>query len=130
VFGEYKADSAPQWIAILDLSTRWDFDDIRRLAIKQLAGHKIDPIEKIVLEHKYKIPRRWAYGAYIELCSRRSPLTKDEAEEVGMETAILINQAREKLEKTGRNKPKEVARVVCYLFELTDPADATSCSLQ
>ena len=130
VFGEYKADSAPQWIAILDLSTRWEFDDIRRLAIKQLAGHKIEPIEEIVLEHKYKIPRQWAYEAYIDLCSRRSPLTKDEAEEVGMETAILINQAREKLEKTGRNKPKEVARVVCYLFELTDPADLTSCSLQ
>lgn len=129
MFGEYKADSATEWIAILDLSTRWEFDDIRRLAIKQLAGHTIEPVQKIVLEHKYDIERQWAYEAYIDLCSRRFPLTNDEATEVGMETAILVNQARERLEKTGRSKPKEVARVVCLLFELTDPAGA-SCSLQ
>ena len=124
VFGEYKADSAPQWIAILDLSTRWEFDDIRELAIKQLLEHKIEPVEKIVLEHKYNVPRQWAYEAYIYLCSRRSPLTKGEAEELGMETAIMINQARDTLDKAGRSKPKEVASVVCSLFGLTNPTNA------
>jgi hypothetical protein len=127
VFGEYKADSAPQWIAILDLSTRWEFDDIKRLAIKQLLEHKIESVEKITLEHKYKIPRQWAYDAYIDLCSRQSPLASDEAERLGIETAMLINQARERLEKSGRNKPKEVAKMVCYLFGLTDPANAACC---
>jgi hypothetical protein len=82
-----------------------------------------------VLEHKYNVPRQWAYEAYIDLCSRRSPLTKDEAQKLGMETTILINQAREKLDKAGRSKPKEVVRVVCYLLELTDPENA-SCVVQ
>lgn len=59
------------------------FDDIKRLDIKQLE-HKIESVEKITLEHKYKIPRQWAYDAYIDLCSRQSPLTSDEAERLGI----------------------------------------------
>jgi hypothetical protein len=127
VFGEYKADSAPEWIAILDLSTRWEFDDIRELAIKQLLEHKIEPVEKIELEHKYKITRQWAYDAYIDLCSRRPPLTSEEAERLGIETATLINQARERLEKSGRNKPKEVAKVVCHIFGNLNSANQDCC---
>jgi len=128
VFGEYEADSAPQWITILDLSTRWKFDDIHQLAIKELLGHKIESVQKIELEHKYNVQRQWAYEAYIDLCSRGSPLTRNEAKRLGIETATLVNQAREKLEKSGRKKTKDVARMVCYMFELTDPADATCCA--
>ena len=126
VFGVYKADTVPQWIATLDLATKWEFRDIRELAIKQLSECKIEPIKKIVLEHKYSIERQWAYQAYIELCSRRSPLTAVEAEQLGTETAMLIAEAREKLDKSGRGKPKEVTKVVCDLFRLNDPAD-TPC---
>jgi hypothetical protein len=122
VFGEYEADSASQWIVILDLSTRWEFDDIRKLAIKQLLGHEIEPVHMVELQYKYNIPRQWAYDAYIDLCSREDPLNREETERVGIEAATLVNQAREKLEKSGRRKPREVAKMVCYVFGLTDHA--------
>jgi hypothetical protein len=117
MFGEYKADSAPQWIAVLDLSTRWKFADIRQLAIKQLTQYKIEPVEMIVLEHKYSIERQWILDAYTVLCSRRSPLTTDKAQKLGIVTAVLINGTREKLEKSGRNNPKEAAKIVYQLFD-------------
>lgn len=103
--------------------------DIRKLALSELNKLEIEPIEKIVLEHKYKIERQWAYTSYIELCSRRSPLTKEDAAHLGIETSTLINEARERLEKSGRSQPKLVARMVCELFDLTDPARG-SCTVQ
>jgi len=126
VFGVCKADTVPQWIATLDLATKWEFGDIRELAIKQLSECKIEPIDKIVFKHKYGIQRQWAYRAYIELCSRRLPLTPAEAKQLGIETSMLIAEARERLDKSGRGKPKEVAKVVCNLFRLTEPTDTPS----
>ena len=80
----------------MDHDTRWKFDDIRQLAIKESLGHKIESVQKIELEHKYNVQRQWAYEAYIDLCSRRSPLTSNEAKRLGIETATLVNQARER----------------------------------
>jgi len=129
VFGKYKADTAKQWVAILDLATQWEFDDIRKLAIKQLAEYKLEAVEKIELQQKYHIEKQWAYQSYVNLCSRVSPLTSNEAKRLGIHTATLINQTREKLMASGRRVPVEVEKKVCSEFELTNP-EAESCSIQ
>lgn len=129
VFGVYQANTPQQWISILDLSTRFKFDDIRHLAITQLSNYDIEPVDKIVLEHTYCIDKQWAYTSYTDLCSRRAPLSSQEAERLGIEVSMLIHQARERLEKAGRSKPNEVAKVVCNLFGLTNPTRA-SCNIQ
>jgi len=128
VFGQYKADTALHWITILELSHRWDFEDIHKLAIKQLAGYKIEAVQKIALQQKYRIEKQWAYESYINLCSRGSPLTSDEAEKLGTQTTALVNQVREKLTTEGRAKPMRVTAEVCYAFGLMDPD--MSCCIQ
>jgi len=129
VFGKYRADTAAQWITILELSNRWDFLDVHQLAIKQLAEYKTEAVKKIVLQQKHHIEKQWAYESYIELCSRQSPLTRSEADELGIQTATLVNQVREKLTAEGRAKPELVAIAVCRAFELKDPS-GESCSIQ
>ncbi|KAF7326902.1 hypothetical protein MVEN_02584100 [Mycena venus] len=99
VIGQCKATTTRDWTAILDLATRWKFTDIRELAIRGA--------------------RRWAYGAYVALCSRPHALDVIEGRQLGIETTVNIAFAREKLDKWGRKKPDEVKKVVTEVFEIT-----------
>lgn len=128
VFGEYKAKTAPEWISILTLSTRWKFKDIRELSIRQLGKFELDPVEKLELMLRYKIKRQWAYTSFIALCSRPHALDVIEGRQLGIETTINIAFAREKLEKWGRKRPDEVKKVVLEVFEISEgsPSSPTS----
>jgi len=121
VLGQCKATTTRDWIAILDLATRWKFPDIRELAIRELgAFESLDAVEKIELQHRYHIKRQWAYGAYVALCSRPHALDVIEGRQLGIETTVNIAFAREKLDKWGRKKPDEVKKVVAEVFEITE----------
>lgn len=64
--------------------------------IKALAIQKLGPlttaVEKIAIAKKYSFSsnHEWLLPAYIELCSRRSPLTLEEAEELDLPTVMKI----------------------------------------
>ncbi|KAJ6542589.1 hypothetical protein B0H19DRAFT_303467 [Mycena capillaripes] len=95
VLGQCKATTPRDWTAILDLATRWQFTDIRALAIRELGAFAdIDPVEKIELAHRYRIPPQWAYGAYIALCARPAALDVIEGRQLGIETTVNIAFAR------------------------------------
>ncbi|TDL18025.1 hypothetical protein BD410DRAFT_512536 [Rickenella mellea] len=97
VFGVYKTSSAEEWISVLHLATRWEFDDIRSLAIKELQTKQLDPVDRIVISQEYDITSDWTLSAYTILCQRARPLTVDEARRLGIETATRISQLRERL---------------------------------
>ncbi|KAF8070386.1 hypothetical protein FPV67DRAFT_1668243 [Lyophyllum atratum] len=118
VIGEFRAKTTQDWVAILDLSTRWKFRDIRKLSIKELAKLEIDPVEKIELMLKYEVKQQWAYSAFIALCSRADGLDVSEGQKLGVEPVIKIALVREKLEKWGRKKPDEVRKAVCEVLGL------------
>ncbi|KAG6864789.1 hypothetical protein C0991_007163 [Blastosporella zonata] len=107
VIGAFKAKTAQDWTAVLDLASRWKFKDIRELSIKELAKFEIDPIEKIELQQKYEVKRQWAWSAFNTLCSRTNGLDVGEGRRLGVETVIDISAVRERLEKWGRKKPEE-----------------------
>lgn len=94
VIGQCKATTTRDWTAILDLATRWKFNDIRDLAIRELASVEIDPVEKIELQQQYGIRRQWAHGAYIALCTRPHALDIIEARQLGIETTVKVAFAR------------------------------------
>jgi hypothetical protein len=122
VFGVFKAESCSDWISILDLASRWEFDDIRALAIRQLSTLDMDPVEKIALEHRFGIDREWAYSSYIALCSRMTPLTVEEANKLGSETTAMVAIARERLESGWiRRRHSVVVSTAKDVFDLKGP---------
>ncbi|KAJ6457752.1 hypothetical protein C8R47DRAFT_995487, partial [Mycena vitilis] len=73
--------SLSQWITLLSISTRLGFDLLRAQAIQSIeeSPTAFDPIDKLVLAIKYKIPE-WLAPAYTALCRRKNCLGEWEAE--------------------------------------------------
>jgi hypothetical protein len=85
---------------LLSISTRFDFERIRQLAISRLERLLIlDPIEKIVLAVKHDIPQ-WLAPAYEALCQRPNPLNEWEARKIGWTKAVLVAQARKEVRES------------------------------
>lgn len=107
VFGEYKPQTVDEWTSVLHLATRWEFESIRRVAIRELEKFSIDAVEKIVLSRRFDINSPWALAAYTEVCRRPDTLTVSEARTLGLETAMRIYQLREKMwERSGAKKSR------------------------
>lgn len=107
VFGAYKPCIVDEWTSVLHLATRWEFESIRQLAIRELEGLNIDPVNKIVLSRQFDISSPWTLAAYTEVCHRSDSLTVSEARALGLETAMRIYQMREKLRsKQGTRIPR------------------------
>lgn len=70
---------------------------IRSQAISAIneSTDPIDPVDQVVLAITHKVPE-WLPVAYASLCSRKKPLTGDEAERLGARTVALIAEMREK----------------------------------
>jgi len=101
-FGTYKPRTVDEWTSVLHLATRWEFESIRQLAIRELESLSIDPVNKIVLSRQFDISSPWTLAAYTEVCHRSDALTVTEARALGLETAMRIYQLREKL-RSGRS---------------------------
>ncbi|KAF7291419.1 BTB domain-containing protein [Mycena indigotica] len=95
------------WLDLLSIATRYDFQRLRERAIDVIDGHRwngrqwgvceeFDPITRIVLAEKHAIPH-WLTTAYIALCERGTPLQLHEVRTIGVEKAVLIAEAREKI---------------------------------
>lgn len=82
-----------EWISVLKLSTMWEFQETRKLAIQTLSSG-IDLTTKILLGKQYKVGE-WLFAAYEGLAKRTEPISLDEAERLGLETAIRLYQIRE-----------------------------------
>ena len=92
------------WSAALNLSTMWEFQEIRDKAIKELDGMlRTLPIQKISKGIEYHV-QRWLLDGYGELIRREGRLSEAEARELGFETAWKIGQVREETTvKSGYN---------------------------
>ncbi|KAG2138414.1 uncharacterized protein EDB93DRAFT_723008 [Suillus bovinus] len=95
---KYRLDrkSSDNWLVILELSTRWQFPEMKKLAIDQLQNLKMDPVEKIAIYNKYEIDRSLLLPEYKHLCTREGQMSIEEGEKVGLLTVLAIHQARER----------------------------------
>ncbi|THH17459.1 hypothetical protein EUX98_g9129 [Antrodiella citrinella] len=83
------------WSAILKLSYEWRFAEVKQLACRELEKFTIDPVQKIWLYQCYDVDRKLLVPSYSALTIRVKPLSIDEGRLLGMETALLLAEARE-----------------------------------
>ncbi|KAL1729533.1 hypothetical protein EV714DRAFT_273587 [Schizophyllum commune] len=105
--GKCRAQTVDDWVAVLELSTMWEFMDVRQVAIKELGALEMDPVHKIVTQMRYDIEREWSLKAFDALCRRSEPLDIGEGERLGVEVLAKVAATREKLSATW-TKPKEI----------------------
>ncbi|KAF9012723.1 hypothetical protein BDQ17DRAFT_1232329 [Cyathus striatus] len=96
-FSVYEWSNVSDWLTILSLSERWTFPEITKLAIRELQKHDMPTVRRLALYKKYNADTLFLVPLISELCSRDAPLALEEGMELGMEMAILIGQARERL---------------------------------
>ena len=84
-----------QWTSVLKLSTLWEFDELRKAAIDALStALRNDPIDRVILSRQFGITT-WLLPALNELAQRPESLTIEEANRLGIETALMIASVRE-----------------------------------
>jgi len=98
--GRARASQCPlndeQWIAVLKLSTMWEFDGLRMAAIDILGHSKINAVDKLVAAKRYNIDE-WLLPALLSLAQRPELISIEEGHRIGLETALKLASVREKL---------------------------------
>ncbi|EGO26427.1 hypothetical protein SERLADRAFT_414470 [Serpula lacrymans var. lacrymans S7.9] len=94
----YSLYNAPieRWGSILNLANRWEFPEVKDLAVRELEKIKIDPVDKIALYTHHKIDHSFLIPSYAEISKRSGPPTLEQAHKLGMETLLRIHKARER----------------------------------
>ncbi|KAJ7890727.1 hypothetical protein B0H13DRAFT_1626243, partial [Mycena leptocephala] len=83
------------WSTILELACRWEFAEVKSLAVRELEKLELPDIDRIVLYHKFAIDQSYLIPRYMALCERPELLTVEEGIWLGMETVISLSRARE-----------------------------------
>ncbi|KAF5317083.1 hypothetical protein D9611_003655 [Ephemerocybe angulata] len=89
--------STDEWFIVLKLSTKWLFNNLRKLAIEKLsplAGVYSINIEQIHLGEEFNV-EAWLLSGYRQLVKRDPPITIEEAEKLGWQNAIKLCALRE-----------------------------------
>jgi hypothetical protein len=123
---KYRLDrkTLDNWLVVLELSTRWQFLEMKKLAIEQLQSLNIDPVEKIAIYNQYEIDKSLLLPEYKHLCTREGQMSIEEGEKVGLLTVLAIHQARE------RAMQSAVARRAANEFYSPNPADVDDEELE
>ena len=97
IFCSGSGTRSPQehWALLLSLSTRYDFDEIREHAIREISSlvPSMDPVHLVQLASNHDVGQ-WLERAYVFLCIRPHPLTQPEATRVGSAIASKIGRCR------------------------------------
>ncbi|KAJ7601629.1 hypothetical protein DFH06DRAFT_952528, partial [Mycena polygramma] len=88
------------WTCILHLGHDWQFEEVERLAVRELEKTSMSVVERIALYQKHAVSEDLLIPHYAALCSRGSPLDLEESERLGMSTVVLINQAMHAMHMT------------------------------
>jgi hypothetical protein len=87
--------TAEEWTSIVKLAHQWDFTAIKALAVRELERLVIPPLRKIAIYHRYLIDRTLLRAAYAAFATRVEPITIEDGQELGLETALQLARARE-----------------------------------
>ncbi|KAH9171815.1 hypothetical protein EDB89DRAFT_1051927 [Lactarius sanguifluus] len=104
---DYKA-RAPEWIAMLTISTRLIFPKVRERAINELTYclEEIEPFDLLGLAVKYDV-EKWLKPAYRRIVTRINLITHAEAEKVPFLVAVMLMGSRERYWKMSSCRRKE-----------------------
>jgi hypothetical protein len=83
------------WEVILGLAVHWDFPEVKDLTIRELEKKKDIPDSKrIKLYHANNVDRNVLIPYYARLCEREAHLTREEGDDIGMDTVIMVAAGR------------------------------------
>ncbi|KAI0349702.1 hypothetical protein OH77DRAFT_1499446 [Trametes cingulata] len=94
---EAEEPSTEDWIAVLKLTTMWEFACLRRTAICELSlivRTELDPFDWVCLARQYSV-HEWLFPALHALARRTQPLQADEADRLGIATVLRMAEVRE-----------------------------------
>ncbi|KAK0486338.1 hypothetical protein IW261DRAFT_1559742 [Armillaria novae-zelandiae] len=93
--------SMDAWLSVLKLSGLWRLADTRNIAISGLTTllWKIDPVDRVILGRKYSVAP-WLSSGFMDLVHRVEMVSKEEAEKIGLDTALQIQRVREEFLRT------------------------------
>ncbi|KAL0579902.1 hypothetical protein V5O48_002073 [Marasmius crinis-equi] len=93
------------FVDLLSISTRFELPKVREHAIAAIdecqslsSSNTLSPAEMIHIADKHHV-EKWLKPAYLTLCEREEPISKEESEKIGIEKVVMIAQARERLLK-------------------------------
>ncbi|KAL1753986.1 hypothetical protein FB107DRAFT_249795 [Schizophyllum commune] len=90
------ADSVPIWESILHLADQFVMEEVKAVALYALGrDDAIGSAHKLTLCSRYNVEKTWAQCAFESLCSRTTPLTDEEMEELPPKVAAAVARARE-----------------------------------
>jgi hypothetical protein len=82
-----------QWTDVLNLSSKWGFDDIRVASVEAILP-LASPVDKIVLGRMHGGFSDWITSAYVDLLEREDSLTVDEARCLPIEDVVALAKGR------------------------------------
>ncbi|KAJ7075648.1 hypothetical protein B0H15DRAFT_651181 [Mycena belliarum] len=88
----YEA-TVSDWSCILRLAYDWKFDEVGKLAVRELEKMPMPVVDRIALYQEHHVAQDFLVRHYAALCIRGHPLALAESEQLGMATVVLINQA-------------------------------------
>ncbi|KAI0713947.1 hypothetical protein C8Q76DRAFT_472572 [Earliella scabrosa] len=82
-------------VSVMDLATRWKFDDVRYVVISAMSGgSRVNPALKFAFGRKFDV-KEFLPGSLKELVDRPGPLELKDYQALGMELAVQVAQYRE-----------------------------------
>ncbi|KAK7472379.1 hypothetical protein VKT23_000495 [Stygiomarasmius scandens] len=95
---DLSSKTQEEWIAILKISTKWGFLQIRELAIQKLTPMNMTVFKRIELAREYSVAQ-WLRSGYFDLVKQLETLTMENVESIGYPSSIRIFRIREQMIK-------------------------------
>jgi hypothetical protein len=100
MYDEQPQLTKAEWLSVLKLSTKWFFNDLRRLAISNLPSSTTGAIDLICLAKEYRV-HDWLLAGYERVVDRlvsptffsllQGTLSAQEGKRIGMEVALELS---------------------------------------
>jgi len=95
--GVNEAQTADQWISIVEQSHKWQTKSLTTFAANQLDRLTMDPVAKMALWERCGLQgSKRVLKAYVSVCERAEPFSLKEAQQLGLETFVKVVQVRER----------------------------------
>ncbi|KXN87076.1 hypothetical protein AN958_09286 [Leucoagaricus sp. SymC.cos] len=130
-YGNYSKASPDQWKAIMHFAGKWGFNEVKELSVRHLQDAKMGLVERIQLYQENRVPEKHLFRLYVQLASREELPGLEDAQALGLETYVAVQQARERLRgqvpaKPPYNSPireglkqKDIVGIVASTFNLS-----------
>jgi hypothetical protein len=96
------------WVQILTLAQMWGFTEVENLCIRELENLSLPPVD---IYQQFKLDRMLLLEPFAQLTIRTEPLNIEEGQRLGIETSLLLAQAREFYHQTWSGLALSVAEL-------------------